>query len=229
MAKVFFWNLKRLGAATEDIIQDKIKARTEENTPDIVFLCELSTKATFPDPQNLTYRKESAYQLCYGCYKNSDKSKGILQKYTPIATDGYKSAGYKGGNDFTDLADRAVAYYGIVDKAHLYTFHAPSRHDDVRAMAFLAASLNKLHSRAPWVLIGDFNIDPNLLAKAPVGINLADLILHTREATHERGGILDYVLTNIDKESIKLEVRGRFTRELEGLTDHIPILVEWPI
>jgi hypothetical protein len=225
--KLIFWNVQRLSANSNEerkkIIIDTALTRV---SPDFALFCELLQTNAFPAPYNLTYRKESDRQLCYGCI-GSDGSSYNLDKFTPAATDEYKAAVFKGGNDFTELADRAVGLLGTVKGVDIYVIHAPASSNSAqKAMAFVACDLNKRYGNKPWLLVGDFNVEPEKLASSKTGIRLADLIVPPDWYTKigkTKNKKYDYVLTNWDKSKVSVRVirSGR-----DNNSDHYPIYVE---
>jgi hypothetical protein len=225
VTKIAFWNVQRLGAGTDDA---RKKVLTELATfwkPDLNLYCELTTGSTVPAAQNMTYRKESASQLCYGAVTGAGAHVG-LTKYTPLVDAGYKNAGYKGGNDFTQLADRAVAFAGNIGGADIYVIHAPAA-TGIKAMAFIAASMNAHYGGTAWLVVGDFNVIPSVLGAAPVGIDVSSLVrnsgLPTKyyEAT-KKWSEYDYALANFPV-AVKAMRATRWT----DYSDHGPILLEY--
>jgi endonuclease/exonuclease/phosphatase family metal-dependent hydrolase len=202
---------------------------------DLYLFCELTKKCDFPMSQNLTYRKEDERQLCYGCLDAASKTKE-LEEVTPLVTDAYKEAGYKGGNDFRELTDRAVADAGKVAGVQIYVIHAKAKSSEAqKIMAFLACYLDDLHKTNPWLVIGDFNVIPEKLRASQVGVNLSDLMRHTRVSEPTFIGKpslkgrstarkrLDYALTNVTDARVN---RIRCSPRLHN-SDHFPIVAEW--
>ncbi|HEV7426509.1 MAG TPA: hypothetical protein VGQ46_09085 [Thermoanaerobaculia bacterium] len=233
MTKITFWNVYRLGGATDadrkKVIENVIS--NPKRNPDLAIYCELNSKLEddeLPEPQNCNYRKQSASQLCYGAV--ADGENVDMDVDTPAVTPGYKNAGYKGGNDFKQLCDRAVASLGVWGGASVFTIHAPSSAKAERVMAFIGSSYNAHFKAQPWLIVGDFNVEPDKLAKAQVGINMADLI---RRPAHDiqtfRGKksgkwkVYDYVLTNISS----LTVNAYHSMHWDAASDHSPIMVEF--
>ena len=201
MTRISFWNVQRLGATTDAARQSVLLTLAKNTATDLNLYCELTTLCTIPIAQNLTYRKENASQLCYGAVD----VKGVhvkLTTKTPLATNGYRNAGFKGGNDFSQLAVRALAYAGKIGGAHVFTIHANSSNKAIKVMSFIASSLNAEFAQTPWIAVGDFNVEPQVLAGAPVGIKVGDLIRKSGLPTHFTASTgvtseIDYALTNI--------------------------------
>lgn len=226
--KLVFWNVQRLGGGTpqarRQVIEDLVAKRVK---PDYAIFCELLQNIDFPTPYNLTYRRENPRQLCYGCIDTNGNSYQ-LKSYTPSATDDYKKAGFKGGNDFKQLADRSVAYFAKVGGVDVYAIHAPAGKGSAqKAMSFVACDLNQSFVNKPWLLLGDFNVEPNILASSKVGIDLSSITAAPNEPTKigkRRDRTLDYVLCNfVGSVSVS---RVRCSPRTVG-SDHYPILVEW--
>ncbi len=222
MAKILFWNTQRYGKGTHPLIRDALLANGVALGAHLGIFCELTTTAEdVLDPQNQSYRKANRFQLCYGLYNYVTKKNLKLEKVVPACTDEYREAGYKGGNDFKRLADRALVSAGKWDGVSLYAIHAPASNNAVKVMSFIACHLNEFHGANPWVLIGDFNVTPEDLEKSKVAIDLSELMLIPPKGTHLKGKILDYVLTN--KDNIVIGVADL----KKDLSDHAPIWVEW--
>lgn len=235
MTKIFFWNVQRLGQGSEQARTKAIKTVMKSVGADLYLFCELTKQCPFPASQNLTYRKEDARQLCYGCL-NAQSQIVELEEVTPLVTDAYKQAGYKGGNDFRALTDRAVGYAQKVDGVDIYVIHAIARSSEAeKVMAFLACYLDSVHKKKPWLVIGDFNVIPDKLRLSRVGIAISDLMRYTRisEPTFigklsELGRSrvrkrLDYALTNIADARVSII---RCSPRLHN-SDHFPIVAEW--
>ncbi len=229
MPRLMFWNVKRLGDGTDKARKDILNEKIGELKPDLVILCELMRTCKFPTPVNLTYRKENPHQLCYGVY---DPATGIdlvgVKAYSPVDADvdDYKDAGFKGGSNFKRLTDRAAADIGTWNGIRIFAFHAPGG-AGLRSVSFLGCDLNKI--KTPWMLIGDLNVEPDILGAAQVGIRLSDLIKDPGENTHKDPATLkenkyDYCLTNV---KVDIEVKSRFTRSTLLISDHLPIIVAW--
>ncbi len=231
MTRICFWNMRHLSDGTDDSRKNAITTVFKGIKADYTLFCELTTKCVFPAFTNLTYRKESGAQLCYGCL-DSDYDNIILTKYTPDATQAFSDAGFKGGNDFTELADRAVGYIGKVNGVAVYVLHAPSGNKGrpaARALSFLACDLNAKYKANPWMVIGDLNVEPaNLLTYSrTVGIAIGDLILTQAEPTYigkKTNKLYDYALCNFVA-SAKI-ARIKCSPRSHG-SDHYPIVVEF--
>lgn len=219
MPRVVFWNVQRMGEAGGDKLQKAFDA-LDKLSPDLTLLCEVATTSMYA--QNLTYRKKNSAQLCYGCL-DADGNTKILQQAVIEATDEYREAGYKGGSTFSKLVDRAVGWVPSANPAvfpHVYVIHAPASNNAVKAMSFIACALNEEHgSAALWLLVGDFNVEPDVLAEAPVGINMNDLIESSGRATHDGGKELDYCLSNFPV------TVARTTTKFPS--DHYAIRIDW--
>ncbi|MGJ4788451.1 hypothetical protein [Leptospira koniambonensis] len=227
--KLMFWNTQRLGQSTDDASVKLIQDTIAKYKPDLHILCELTTSATAFTPQNLNYRRPNDFQLCYSYYDARVGKSINLIKIVPESTDDYKEALFKGGNDFTRIADRALAYAGRVGGVHLYALHAPASGNALKAASFVACHLNESHQEDPWILIGDLNVTPDTLKESKVGIDLNSLILDPGIPTHIKGKTLDYALSNIDirkdkdKRSIQIGV-GDLNKDA---SDHAPIILTW--
>jgi hypothetical protein len=227
MPKICFWNMRRLGEGSDGDRKAAIKTVFSGISADYTLFCELTGTSTYPKANNLTYRKQNPAQLCYGCLDKDDDDI-VMQKYTPAVTPDYAVAKYKGGSDFTDLADRAVGYIGKVEKVPIFVFHAPSGSEGRpgrKAMSFIACHLNAYYGNNPWLIIGDFNVEPDFLAASRVGIRMSDLIHATKEHTYEgpnENKIFDYVLCNfpVNISRVRTSSRGHGS-------DHLPIVAEW--
>ena len=140
--KVAFWNVRRLGAGSPQSKRDAIEANCvslRRQKPDCIIFCELVGSAIGGDangfnvtPQNITYRKKNAHQLCYGCLAQDRHNLTLERPSPPEVRPGYRTwaASLKGGTDFTDMTNRAVAALpaGDVDgvTVYVYAFHAPA-------------------------------------------------------------------------------------------------------
>jgi endonuclease/exonuclease/phosphatase family metal-dependent hydrolase len=223
--RIGFWNVQRLGASTDQARQQVLNHMMTYWQADLYVLCELTTTSVAPPAQNLTYRAQNASQLCYGAWDSNGQVN--LMSITPIATPAYKSAHYKGGNDFTKLADRAVALAGNVGHVAVHAIHAPAgRSSGLKAMAFIAAHMDAAYQGNAWLVFGDFNCLPADLARAPLSIDVGDLVRSSGKTTHvsPKGSEseLDFVLCNFPAKVKAL----RYMRW--GLySDHSPIMVEY--
>lgn len=225
--KVAFWNLERLGVAPDQTRQDAMIDVLATWKADVTLVCELSTKATFPPATNLTYRKQNAHQLCYAAWNNAGAALP-LTKVTPQSTPEYKSAKQKGGNSFSQLASRALAFAGLVDDVNLYTIHAPASHMAKKVMAFVGCYLDShWGSNGLWLVVGDFNVTPEELIAVNTQIDLLSLIRRSKRFTHKSRKTntvkeLDYALANFP-----CTVKRRPVDTWFDHSDHSPILVEW--
>jgi hypothetical protein len=227
--RLFFWNVRHLSAGSDDARKNVIKGVYEGVKPDYALFCELTTKSTVPQAQNLTYRKENPSQLCYGCLDSAGNNVALTISDLQV-TDEYKKAKFKGGNDFSKLADRALGYMNRVGGVYVYVIHAPAGSDGRpgrKAMSFIGCFLNKYFGKTPWLVIGDFNVEPDMLSESPVGIQMGDLIKAPSEPTYigpSRNAYFDYVLCNF-KDSVSV-ARVRTSMRLHN-SDHYPIIAEW--
>jgi hypothetical protein len=227
MPKIAFWNVQRLGASTDPARGGVVRRLLTYWQADLYLFCELTTQCDIPEAQNMTYRAENAAQLCYGAM-DVDLDTVELTAFTPSPTGGYRRAGYKGGNRFAQLADRALAHAGHHFGVEVYVIHAPASNNAVKVMSFAASSLDELHGTDPWLLIGDFNVEPDKLGEAPVGIDVSDLIrrpgqgVYTHYSPSGRGTVLDYALCNFSA-----DVRAMRLTRWQDYSDHSPILVEF--
>jgi hypothetical protein len=232
MSRVVFWNTQRTGRITDPA---KLTAMFElvagMGGGDYVLLCELSTKCEWLEPQNLTYREENAAQLCYAAY-NAENYPVPLTRITPMVTPEYLAAGFKGGGRFENLASRALAYVGPALGVEVFAFHAPASEKARKAVCHAACWLDAEYGGTGrfWLMVGDFNVTPDELRAARVGIDMDYLIESSGAETHvsalgtarESWRELDYVLSNANVEVIAMPY---FT--WEGLSDHAPIIVEF--
>lgn len=220
--RIMWWNTYRLGLNTEQARRVGIEnSRKQWGTlPEVVIFCELTPTGTNPLPLSFNFRRPTGKQLCYGV-ANGD---GTLpapeaKRFEPgPATDCYKDAGYKGGNTFSNLINRAPGKIDV-GGVPVYFLHAPAYASKaVKPLNYLACDLSARHGTDPWVLVGDFNIEPDQLRRRLSPANLADLIKEPDRATHRRGRKLDYALSNMDTLVVTVGAR-------HGLSDHNPILV----
>lgn len=232
MPQIVFWNTQRLGASTDAVRARALRTVAGHWKPDLFLTCELTTASTVPTAQNLTYRAENARQLCYGA-QNATPADVKLTHVTPNAVQDYVNCGYKGGNDFTRLADRAVgqsAAVAAIGAVDVYVIHAPAgRSSATKAMAFLASSLQAHYAgtATQWIVVGDFNVEPAALAATAIP-NIAGMIKNSGNPTHyykrtKRYSELDYALTNI----AGLKVRTLRYNIWRLISDHGPILLEF--
>lgn len=226
--KILFWNVQRLGHGTPQERKDAFTYLYEKRVkPDLALFCELLPGGGFPKPNNLTYRRESIYQLCYGCL-DENFADVPLASYTPDSTAEYQQAAFKGGNYFPNLVDRSVGYLGNHGGVEMYVFHAPATSGSARrAMSFLACDLDLKHGLHPWLVIGDFNVEPDRLSLTDVGIELSCLVASPSEPTKisaKGDKTYDYVLCNFI-DDVKV-ARIRCSPRTMG-SDHYPILVEF--
>lgn len=232
MPRITFWNVRHLSAGSDDDRKHAIGSTLKAWKADLMFFSELTPQSVWPPAQNLTYRRANSHQLCYGCLDNTWTSQPLVRD-TPTTTADYEAAtSFKGPRDFTELADRALAYFGTVNsggqQVHIYVLHAPAGKGSAKkAVAFAACYLNQHHGNTPWLMIGDLNVEPDDLASAPVGIQLGDLILAPSEPTkvgRTRDKTYDYVLCNF-KDHAKIRT-VRTSSRFHG-SDHYPVCVEW--
>lgn len=232
--RIVFWNIQRLGESTPEVRSKAFeylwRNRLFNPPADYIFLCELLQGATFPTPQNLTYRKENPYQLCYGCL-DVNFADVVLNTYTPASTVAYQNVGFKDGNNFANLVDRALGFTLIKYGAqflHTFVFHAPACKDSAtKALFFLVCDLHeKLKGDIPWMVIGDLNVEPGDLVKLGLPFHLSDYIVapaHPTKIGKTRDKVYDYVLCNF-KANVRVQTIVCSPRHLGS--DHYPILVE---
>ena len=223
--RVAFWNVQRLGANSTGAPAAVLRKLLGYWQADLYVMCELMTTCVNPVPQNLTYRRTSARQLCYGAYDNASNNV-VLTSFTPGPTVGYNNAGYKGGSNFRNLADRALASLGPIGNTNVlgYAIHAPASNNAEKVMAYIASYMNATHGgNQSWLVFGDFNVDPVILGNAPIGINVFDLIRRSGTATHDSGSELDYALSNVTNMSVQAMRSNRW----DDHSDHSPILIEF--
>jgi len=223
--QIMFWNVQRLGAATDDARIETIRSIYGRVAGmDYVFLCELTPGCDFPVPQNLTYRRKNSSQLCYGAI-NCETGQSIeLEQITPYPTDDFKQAQFKGGLRFSNFTNRAVGKI-ILDGVAVHVYHAPASGNAKKAVSYLACYLNEHYGRNPWILIGDLNITPEELSTIGVGIELDDLIIPPDAATHisrTRDTMLDYALGNFSARVQRVRCSSRYF-----VSDHYPIIITW--
>lgn len=228
MPKICFWNMRHLGLGSDQDRKDAIETVLKNIQADYTLFCELTTTSVFPEAnKNLTYRKPTTAQLCYGCI-DADEDNIVINKYTPFTTPEYEEAKFKGGTDFTQLASRCIGFIGNVAGVDVYVIHAPSGGNGgpaKKVMSFAACHLNHTYGNNAWLIIGDFNVEPDVLESVPVGINLGDLI-HAPDTPTYRGPkknkTYDYVLCNFDVTIKTIKAGAR-----RHNSDHYPITVEW--
>jgi hypothetical protein len=219
--KIVFWNMQRLGGDSKKR-EDAIKNLLLTERFAFLFLCEVTS--THPHGQ---INNNNPYCLRYVCY-DSALSPVNLHFADPTATDEWKQASYKGGTNFKLLAPRGLAFIrvfpGTAAEFVIYVLHGPSSNNAVKVASFVACYLDDLHGDKPWVLMGDLNVIPSVLARAPVGIDLEDLIVEPDAPTHKGGKVLDYALTNMDEATVRTVRRSQ---RITG-TDHSPISLTLP-
>jgi hypothetical protein len=220
MPRIGFWNVQRLGDGSPAEKRAKINELVEEYQPDYMFFCELTT--TDPLAQNLTYRKKKSEQLCYGCMQR-DGTVVNLGIADMVPTEEYEVASFKGGTSLSRLCNRAIGHIPSGDPTafpHLYVLHAPASNDAIKVLSYIACSLNEEHGTDAWLLIGDFNVEPIVLARSRVGIRMDDLIKSSGEHTHRNGSELDYCLSNM--EGVTVTRADRMSP-----SDHFAIFADW--
>jgi hypothetical protein len=157
--RLMFWNVQRLGASTDNARRTILSSAMYAQAPNFVLLCELTTASQIPQAQNITYRRENPWQLCYGAF-DSNAQTIMLTRQNPYAGQGYAGL-FDGGNNFANLVDRALAYAGVYNNHHVYVIHSPANQDGAeRAITFLTYALNARHNGAYWLVVGDFNVEP---------------------------------------------------------------------
>lgn len=228
--KIVWWNTQRFGAGTDIARRNGLEAMSGQwNLPDLLLFCELTALSKFPQALNLTYRRQTNRQLCYGVVKTADPQPNPV-KFLPVVTPAYRGAMYnqqafRGGGDFRRLVNRAPGWMNF-DGIAIYFFHAPAHRDAAaRAVTFLVSSLVQTHGNNPWILVGDLNVEPETLREVE-NFNLGQFIREPNGPTYwtrgGRGKILDYALSNFP-----LSVRvGQGGERL--FSDHAPILLTIP-
>lgn len=212
--RILFWNVQRLGAGTDDARRTILGQALYAIAPDVVLLCELTTASETPQAQNITYRDHNPAQLCYGAFDANGQTI-LLTRILPAAGAGYAGL-YYGGNNFANLVDRALAYVGNLGGTQVYVFHAPAyQNGAARAMTFLAYALHEAFGITPWLVIGDFNVEPHNLP------TFAQQFVVYGGATYIGGmpKAYDYVLTNRAIHNFQIHVPGG-----PG-SDHLPISI----
>jgi hypothetical protein len=226
LMRILFWNVRHLGEGTDEARKAAITRVSQSLKPDYTIFCELVTTSTYPPAINLSHRMTNPYQLCYGCM-DAAGTFGTITRADPLPTDEYMEAGFKGGNDFSELADRALGYVGELGGAHVYVLHAPSGSGSAqKAVSFVACWLHGQYGAdTPWILIGDLNVEPEKLEASGVGIELEDYIIDPGVPTYigrKKDKKFDYALANFDAAVGRARVSPRF----HG-SDHYPIYVQW--
>ena len=190
--RILFWNVQRLGGVTDDVRRTIIGNVFYAMVPDLILLCELTTASLIPKAQNITYRVKGKYQLCYGAI-DANGTDIPLTRVNPAAGPKYANQ-FIGGNNFSNLVNRALACVGFYNNYNIYVFHAPAcQFGAERALTFLTYALDALHPGANWLVIGDLNIEP---------WNLSDYVqnyVFQSSSNTYIGGIpkmYDYVLSN---------------------------------
>lgn len=107
-----------------------------------------------------------------------------------------------------------IAIRRTVQEPWVGCIHAPSggRQNTIRYIEWAINRMNTLNK--PWILVGDFNIDPQNQALQNQNIN----IVHTGLATHQNGGNLDWMITSFNNNN----VRAFRANALKG-SDHLAV------
>lgn len=234
MTRIAFWNLQRLGAGTDAARRRGLTTLATYWDPDLMLMCELTTRCVYPRARNLTYRRVGSRQLCYGALDDNDTDVRLTADLPPLAP-AYSAAGYRGGNNFKNLVNRALgraALMATLGNVRVFVIHAPAAAASAaRAMAYVAAGIDQRYagSGLQWIVVGDFNVKPQVLGAQPlVGLNINNLISRPYTPTHyyrptRKFSEIDYALTNIRG----LTVRSMRLTRWWGLSDHSPILLEF--
>jgi hypothetical protein len=222
--RILFWNVQRLGAATDIDRKNSLKIYCAEYKADVELFCELTTAAAYPNPRNFTHRKENASQLCYGALQGGVDVAGMQQVEMPVPAS-YPRNQFGGSSDFKLLSHRALAYVGPFGGGDVYLFHAPAYLEGAaRSVTYAACALDAHYGAAGhWLLIGDLNIEPDVLEQVLVTINLNGLIRSSGLKTYDDTKEYDYALSNIP--GLKVGRAGRSLRVMGS--DHYPIVAMW--
>jgi cytolethal distending toxin subunit B len=104
----------------------------------------------------------------------------------------------------------------LADGTVFYTMHALSfhPHNDANNLIHAMNDRHLIDGRS-WAVMGDFNQHPNLTQAAPVGLRM----FYPIGATHQGGGLLDYMVARINGNPIPWGGR-RLSR---GNSDHRPV------
>ncbi len=189
--RLLFWNVQRLGASTDDARRTILSGAMHAVAPDRVLLCELTTASATPQAQNITYRRRNAWQLCYGAFDSNGNTIGLTRVNPPVGP-GYAGQ-FVGGNNFGNLVDRALAHAGPIGGFDVYVIHSPAyQFGATRAITFLTYALNHMYGANPWLVVGDFNVEPHNTSAYVQGHIVND------GATYIGGlpKVYDYALTN---------------------------------
>ncbi|MGJ4747999.1 hypothetical protein ACQV5M_16695 [Leptospira sp. SA-E8] len=239
--KFIFWNVERLGAATDATIKDSILDVTKEHRPDVAAFCELTSKNVYPKPINYSHRQNKDQQLCYGVLDYStdpptDLKADKIEEYLPQSTDNFEKAGFKGGNNFHAHSPlRGVACLKDLGGLDIFVFHAPGG-DGLASVLFLLCSLHVTY-RKPWLLVGDLNVEPKEITELvqkyyAIDIPIDDLIVNPGQPTRfnwktGKHKEYDYAFTNMKKRTEFRIGALRQTRLMAEYSDHVPIILHW--
>ncbi|HEX6095247.1 MAG TPA: hypothetical protein VF432_02900 [Thermoanaerobaculia bacterium] len=229
--KILFWNLRRLGLGTDDERKAAIQTVIKNTGAHYSFFCELTSAAAYPTP--FLSKGLNPHQLCYGCV--DDKAASVdLKQGQPLATPEFEAANFKGGTNFAKLANRGLGMLPLGGGATIYIIHAPAANSAARkVMSYLACWADAHHgAHNPYYLIlGDFNIEPEDLEMTPADIDMTAHIVSTSEPTYigrNEDKFYDYVLTDRHTNPNTFCDRLRKSPRLHG-SDHYPIYVEWTV
>jgi endonuclease/exonuclease/phosphatase family metal-dependent hydrolase len=225
MTRIVFWNVQRLGAGTPQARQEALhQIRNWNGIPDVYLFCELVSTCPRPLAQDLNYRRLTHAQLCYGAMNHNYQDIQLTAVVPRLATS-YKGSS-KGGNDFKLLADRALAQVGTYGGVDVYLIHAPASNKARKVMSFIACSMDE-HHPGNWLVVGDFNVEPDVLASAPVRIDVGSYIRRSGVATHRSATPkeLDYALSNM--RASRVQVQAAHPSLWQQFSDHAPIQVEF--
>ncbi|HUC00492.1 MAG TPA: endonuclease/exonuclease/phosphatase family protein [Solirubrobacterales bacterium] len=223
--RIMWWNVKRLGLTTDTARKEGIQNFKKQwsQLPEVVILCELTPAGDYPKPLSYAVSKKTGRQLCYGVVSGDglspDPASEIFVPSGPTAS--YLQQKYKFGGSFRNLVKRTPGVLSV-NQVPVYFFHAPARASKaVRPVGYLASYLDELHGTDPWVLLGDFNIEPDQLRTSRIGGAIAHLIKDPDRPTWHsptRSKKLDYAISNIPNLVVSVGLD-------RGFSDHNPILI----
>jgi hypothetical protein len=253
MPNLMFWNTRRLGASSDAERAHYITNMQGWHNIHATLLCELTTACQNPPVFNPTYRHPNSSQLCFGGYIGQNPipiasytrtAPTVSAPAVPPGAPGYRNAFTIGPYDIGNLVDRGltevVAFPG---GARIFLLHAPAATDPAeKAVTFCAAHILANVGANPWVLIGDFNVEPGPLlgclnaanlfpaagAVAPaIGLVAGIRMVHSNQKTFcplfGQDKEYDYAITNIANLTVS---RYQASLRVSG-SDHHPIIASW--